>query len=156
MNTYYATLDSPLGELVIVTDGAQLTELKLDGAPPRDAVCDPKLLKPSLDELRAYLAGELTVFTLSWRQSGSPFQERVWKELTKIPYGETIGYAELARRAGNPRAFRAAGSANGRNRIAIVVPCHRVVNTGGAIGGYGGGIWRKQWLLDLEAKSRRR
>jgi len=82
--------------------------------------------------------------------SGTEFQESVWAELRRIPYGEVIPYAELARRVGRPKAFRAAAQANGANRISIIIPCHRVVNSGGRLGGYGGGLDRKRWLLKLE------
>ena len=81
---------------------------------------------------------------------GSAFQRRVWKGLLGIPYGTTLSYEDLARRVGVPRGQRAVGHANGLNRISIVIPCHRVVNKDGKLGGYGGGVWRKQWLLNLE------
>ena len=83
---------------------------------------------------------------------GSPFQERVWAALRRIPYGETRSYQDVAREVGDAAACRAVGTANGRNRIAIVLPCHRVVNQDGKLGGYGGGLWRKRWLLELERR----
>ncbi|MGE3821620.1 MAG: bifunctional transcriptional activator/DNA repair enzyme AdaA [Isosphaeraceae bacterium] len=101
-------------------------------------------------ELSAYFAGTLRAFSVPLHLDGTPFQSRVWNELIRIPYAETISYEELARRVGNPAASRAVGRANGLNRIAIVIPCHRVVNKGGALGGYGGGLRRKSFLLDLE------
>lgn len=110
-------------------------------------------LKQLADELRSYFAGGLREFTVPLVAPGTPFQERVWLELRRIPYGETISYAELARRVGNPKAQRAVGTANGLNRLCIVIPCHRVVNASGELGGYGGGLWRKRLLLDLERKS---
>jgi AraC family transcriptional regulator of adaptative response/methylated-DNA-[protein]-cysteine methyltransferase len=106
-----------------------------------------RLLK---EELASYFAGGLKKFSVPLIYPGSPFQERVWDELCRIPYGQTCSYEELARRAGSPAAQRAVGQANGLNRIAILIPCHRVVNKGGKLGGYGGGLWRKQFLLDLE------
>ena len=102
------------------------------------------------DELAAYFAGALREFTVPLAFPGTPFQERVWRGLLTIPYGQTLSYEELAERAGHPGAQRAVGSANGRNRIAIVIPCHRVINKSGKLGGYGGALWRKQALLDLE------
>lgn len=105
-------------------------------------------------ELAAYFAGHLKKFTVPLEYPGSPFQKKVWTELQRIPFGRTISYEELAERVGTPRAQRAAGSANGKNRIAIVIPCHRVVNKSGKLGGYGGGLWRKQRLLELEHTSR--
>jgi AraC family transcriptional regulator of adaptative response/methylated-DNA-[protein]-cysteine methyltransferase len=102
------------------------------------------------DELTRYFAGTLTRFQVPLCYPGTAFQEAVWKELLKIPYGETRSYEDLARAVGSPGAQRAVGRANGTNRIAIVIPCHRVVNKDGRLGGYGGGLWRKQFLLDLE------
>ncbi len=101
-------------------------------------------------ELASYFAGKLKKFSVPLLFPGSPFQQRVWAELCRIPYGKTCSYEELARRAGSPAAQRAVGRANGLNRIAILIPCHRVVNKDGKLGGYGGGLWRKQFLLDLE------
>ncbi|HEX6128456.1 MAG TPA: methylated-DNA--[protein]-cysteine S-methyltransferase [Candidatus Limnocylindria bacterium] len=111
---------------------------------------------PHLDALAAqleeYFAGERLAFELPLVVNGSPFQERVWAALRSIPTGETISYEELALRAGRPGAQRAAGTANGANRLAILIPCHRVVRKSGETGNYGGGRWRKAWLLDHEAR----
>lgn len=101
-------------------------------------------------ELKEYFAGNLKNFKVPLVYPGTDFQVKVWNELRKIPYGKTLSYIELAERAGYQGASRAAGTANGMNRIAIIIPCHRVVNKSGKLGGYGGGVWRKQWLLDLE------
>jgi AraC family transcriptional regulator, regulatory protein of adaptative response / methylated-DNA-[protein]-cysteine methyltransferase len=105
------------------------------------------ILQVQLDE---YFAGERRTFDIPLSYPGTPFQQNVWSALLKIPYGETCSYLTLAQRVGSPQAVRAVGQANGMNPIAIVIPCHRVVNTSGALGGYGGGLWRKQHLLDLE------
>jgi AraC family transcriptional regulator, regulatory protein of adaptative response / methylated-DNA-[protein]-cysteine methyltransferase len=104
-------------------------------------------------ELAEFFAGERQQFTVPLVYPGTPFQQAVWAELLRIPYGRTISYEELARRVGRPGAQRAVGMANGQNRIGIVIPCHRVVNKSGKLGGYGGGLWRKQFLLDLEGKT---
>jgi AraC family transcriptional regulator of adaptative response/methylated-DNA-[protein]-cysteine methyltransferase len=101
-------------------------------------------------ELAEYFAGARREFSVPLEYPGTEFQRRVWDELLQIPYGETRSYEQLARSVGNPRAVRAVGRANGLNRIAIVIPCHRVVNKSGQLGGYGGGLRRKEWLLDLE------
>jgi AraC family transcriptional regulator of adaptative response/methylated-DNA-[protein]-cysteine methyltransferase len=101
-------------------------------------------------ELDRYFAGTLKQFTVPLVFPGSPFQQKVWEQLLEIPYGETRSYEDVARAVGTPSAQRAVGTANGKNRIAIVIPCHRVVNKDGRLGGYGGGLWRKQFLLDLE------
>jgi AraC family transcriptional regulator, regulatory protein of adaptative response / methylated-DNA-[protein]-cysteine methyltransferase len=108
------------------------------------------ILRQVRGELASYFAGKLKKFTVPLEYPGSSFQKKVWNELLRIPYGKTMSYEKLAEQAGTPHAQRAAGSANGKNRIAIVIPCHRVVNKSGKLGGYGGGLWRKQRLLDIE------
>ena len=109
---------------------------------------------PHLDRLRAaldeYFAGRRPAFDLPLLAPGTPFQVRVWNELRRIPIGTTRSYGEIARRIGHPTAVRAVARANGANRIALLIPCHRVVETGGGLGGYGGGLWRKQRLIELE------
>jgi len=160
-------IDSPLGPLVAgaTEDGVCLLEfterrmleaqfatlrkrLRCAVVPGRN-----EHLRRLKEELAAYFAGTLRKFTVPLVYPGSPFQKCVWDELRRIPYGRTCSYEELARRAGSPAGQRAVGQANGLNRIAIVIPCHRVVNKGGKLGGYGGGLWRKQFLLDLEQGS---
>lgn len=106
-------------------------------------------------ELNAYFAGARQAFSVPLVYPGTPFQRRVWEELLTIPYGETRSYQEMAAAVGAPKAVRALGRANGMNRIAIVIPCHRVVNKNGALGGYGGGLRRKEFLLGLERRHRR-
>jgi AraC family transcriptional regulator of adaptative response/methylated-DNA-[protein]-cysteine methyltransferase len=108
------------------------------------------LLERLKAELSEYFAGTRREFTVPLVYPGTPFQVKVWDALRRIPYGETISYEKLAWAVGTPRGQRAVGHANGLNRIAIVIPCHRVVNKDGKLGGYGGGLWRKQLLLDLE------
>ena len=103
-------------------------------------------------EMEQYFAGSLRQFTVPLLYPGTPFQQRVWEQLLAIPYGETRSYEDVARATGDAKAVRAVGTANGKNRIAIVIPCHRVINKGGQLGGYGGGLRRKQFLLDLEQK----
>ena len=101
-------------------------------------------------EISEYFAGKRRDFDLPISEPGTPFQERVWTALRGIPYGETRSYADLAREIGDPAALRAVAQANGRNRIAILVPCHRVIGSDGGLGGYGGGVWRKKRLLEIE------
>jgi AraC family transcriptional regulator of adaptative response/methylated-DNA-[protein]-cysteine methyltransferase len=105
------------------------------------------------EELVAYFAGRLKTFRVPVVYPGTPFQEAVWGQLLRIPYGETCSYEDVAKAVGAEAACRAVGAANGRNRIVVVIPCHRVVNKGGKLGGYGGGLWRKQYLLDLERRA---
>jgi AraC family transcriptional regulator, regulatory protein of adaptative response / methylated-DNA-[protein]-cysteine methyltransferase len=108
-------------------------------------------LQRQLDE---YFGGARTQFDLPLHYPGTPFQRQVWSALLQIPYGSTCSYQDIARQVGHPRAVRAVGTANGMNRIAILIPCHRVVNSNGELGGYGGGLWRKRLLLDLESGQR--
>ena len=107
-------------------------------------------LRECAEQLADYFAGKRTCFDLPIAPRGTPFQERVWQEIARIPFGETLSYAQLAARAGAPGSARAAGAATGRNPLAIVVPCHRVVGTNGTLTGYAGGLARKETLLDLE------
>jgi methylated-DNA-[protein]-cysteine S-methyltransferase len=106
-------------------------------------------------QLQAYFAGELENFDLAVSPQGTPFQQKVWSELQRIPYGETLSYGELARRIGNPKACRAVGLANGSNPISIVIPCHRVIGSNGKLTGYGGGLPIKEKLLALEKRQLR-
>ena len=154
--TYFATTASPVGKLLLTGDGVSLTGLYWsDAVPPAGAAEDAGQFAAVLAELGAYFAGELTAFTVPVAPRGTPFQVRVWSALAAIPHGTTISYGEQARRLGVPKASRAVGAANARNPVSIVVPCHRVVGTSGALTGYGGGLERKKWLLDFEAQRSR-
>lgn len=158
-----AWLPSPLGPLLAAAgdDGLYLLSFA-DGDPAAQLAAAGRDLgrpvlpgpHPHLDTLRAeldaYFAGRLRAFTVPVAYPGTPFQRRVWDELLRIPYGETRSYRDVAAATGDARAVRAVGRANGTNRICVVIPCHRVVNTGGELGGYGGGLRRKQYLLNLE------
>jgi methylated-DNA-[protein]-cysteine S-methyltransferase len=148
--TYFHLLPSDLGQLLLTSDGQFLTGVHMDATPHADFVADKKVLDPAVTQLKAYLAGELKRFDLPIRQDGTAFQQRVWGELVHIPYGAKVSYQQVAERLRKPTAARAVGSANGRNQLAIIVPCHRVIAAGGGLGGYGGGLWRKEWLLKLE------
>ena len=150
----FSTLPTPIGELVLTADpDGALTRLHLPNHPPDTTGWerDDALLEPARRQLAEYFAGERTEFDLPLRPVGAPFQLRVWEALMTIPYGETASYGEIAREIGHPTAFRAVGAANGQNPIAIIVPCHRVIGSNGALTGYGGGLPAKRALLDLEA-----
>ncbi len=155
---YYSPFASPIGELLLVSNGEALTGLHLGpgGPDPRREGWerDDALLGAAREQLRAYFAGELLDFTVALALEGTRFQRRVWDELRRIPFGDAVSYAEVARRVGRPTGARAVGSANGRNPVAIIVPCHRVIAADGTLGGYGGGLGRKRWLLDHEAAVR--
>ncbi len=153
------TVDSPVGRLTLTSRDGHLTHLEMEDqahatpAPP-GSVRDDGEFTQVVSQLGEYFAGKRTSFDVPMALEGTDFQLRVWSQLRSIPYGETISYGELARRVGNPKASRAVGSANGRNPIAIFVPCHRVIAGDGSLGGYGGGLDRKAVLLDLERSGR--
>ena len=148
---YYQLLPSPIGELLLTSDGVALTGVYMEpheiGASWRR---DDAPLRPAIEQLLAYFAGERRDFDLTMSLPGTDFQRRVWEALRAIPFGTTISYGELARRVGQQSASRAVGAANGRNPISIVVPCHRVIGADGTMTGYGGGLDRKRWLLSHE------
>lgn len=149
--TYYTSIESPIGELLLTSDGERLTSIVMAPAVPApDWHADPDPLRAAMEQLEEYFARERTHFDVALAPAGTPFQLRVWSALSEIPYGETISYGELARRIDNPRAVRAVGRANGANPIPIVVPCHRVIAANGTLHGYGGGVDRKAKLLALE------
>jgi methylated-DNA-[protein]-cysteine S-methyltransferase len=155
---FYSVVKSPIGELVLTSDGEALTGLHMplrQGrplAPPQAGwKRDEKALREPREQLRQYFAGERRVFDLPLRMAGTPFQRMVWQGLLEIPFGATWSYAELARHVGRPGSSRAVGAANGRNPIGIVVPCHRVIGSDGTLTGYGGGVDRKEFLLEHEA-----
>jgi methylated-DNA-[protein]-cysteine S-methyltransferase len=155
----YTTIESPIGELLLLGDGRALRGLYMQqGRKPGSAPCcweqDPDAFTEVSDQLGEYFAGERTGFELALEPVGSPFQLQVWGALLEIEYGETLTYGELARRIGRPNAPRAVGAANGANPLSVVVPCHRLIGSDGTLTGYGGGIERKRLLLDLEARSR--
>jgi methylated-DNA-[protein]-cysteine S-methyltransferase len=157
--TFTGTVESPVGRLTLAARGGclvgvQMEEQRHATAPPPGSRRDDAGFDDVRTQLEEYFAGDRTAFEVELRLEGTEFQRQVWDALCSIPYGETISYGELARRVGNPKACRAVGLANGRNPVAIIVPCHRVIAADGTLGGYGGGLDRKSVLLDLEAAHR--
>jgi methylated-DNA-[protein]-cysteine S-methyltransferase len=159
----FCYVESPIGRLMLTTDGTALTGLymnlyrnkpsKLPGLGDdwiQNATIDP--LPAAARQLKEYFAGKRREFDLPLRMAGTEFQQRVWRELTKIPFGETRSYGQLAKRLNNPNGSRAVGLANGRNPIAVIVPCHRVIGADGSLTGFGGGLDRKEWLLTHEGQ----
>jgi len=150
-------VDSPIGDLTLVaTDGA-LSGVFMVGQrhrPPTQVfgLRDARPFPEVIDQLEMYFSGGRTTFDLELAAVGTPFQRSVWEALCRIPYGETASYGEVARSIGRPGASRAIGLANGSNPICIIVPCHRVVGSNGSLTGYGGGLERKRFLLDLEKR----
>lgn len=144
-----AFMRTPVGYLEVVASARGIRSLTF--LPFRVRIHQvPHPLKSCIAQLEEYFSGTRRVFELDYDLTGSAFQLKVWKELMNIPYGETITYHELARRIGNENAFRAAGGANSRNPIALIVPCHRVIGANGRLIGYRGGLKRKKWLLEHE------
>jgi methylated-DNA-[protein]-cysteine S-methyltransferase len=149
----WTRISSPIGELVLVGDDAGLRELRfgIDPRPPDPLWVESAIrFRRSIRQLEEYFRGERRRFAIPLAPSGTPFQKRVWDEVARIPYGTTIAYAELARRLGAAGAARAAGAANGRNPLPILVPCHRVLGSDGTLTGYAGGLDAKRRLLELE------
>lgn len=143
-------IDSPVGGLRLHASAGLLTAIDFDATPRGRRVADP-LLDRVEQQLGEYFAGERTTFDLPLAHDGTEFQQKVWGELTKIPFGETASYGEIAARLGyEPVISRAVGAANGANPIPIVVPCHRVIGSNGTLTGYAGGLERKRILLELE------
>ncbi|MGW6546774.1 methylated-DNA--[protein]-cysteine S-methyltransferase [Streptomyces massasporeus] len=151
----HSVTDSPYGPLTLVAEDGVLCGLYMTDQRHRPqqetfGTRDDTLFTETEEQLKAYFAGELKEFTVELRLTGTPFQRAVWEELRRIPYGETRTYGRLADTLGAPTASRAVGLANGRNPIGIIVPCHRVIGANGSLTGYGGGLERKQRLLDFE------
>jgi methylated-DNA-[protein]-cysteine S-methyltransferase len=158
---YYDTFDSPYGGMLLAASERGLSGVYFNRQkyhPKRGAgwqhAPDNAHLKKAKKQLAEYFAGKRRDFDLALDPAGSSFQKRVWKEIAGVPYGETISYGELARRAGFPEGARAAGAATGRNPIGIVVPCHRIVGANGKLTGYAGGLDKKRALLALESGER--
>ena len=174
--TYYTIIETPIGQVLLASDGEALTGLYTaehkggpqaisgfsDGSSSASrafsslptaswaAGDDIPVLQEAHRQLDAFFAGKLKDFDLPLKPTGTPFQRTVWDQLIRIPFGQTISYGELAKRIGQPTASRAVGLANGSNPISIVIPCHRVIGANGSLTGYGGGIDRKKWLLEHE------
>lgn len=141
--------EMPIGTICIEAENEKITGLYLDGEMDENE-CETELIREAHRQLSEYFKQERTEFDLPLQLHGTEFQKRVWKALQTIPYGETRSYGELAKMTGNPKACRAVGGANHRNRILIVVPCHRVIGADGSLVGFGGGLDAKAFLLELE------
>lgn len=155
--TLYTFLDSPIGPLLLAGDGERLARIGFPSGkgmvtPEEDWKRDDEAFVQARQQFGAYFAGTFERFDLALAPHGTPFQLSVWEALKDIPSGETISYGELARRIGRPLASRAVGAANGANPLPIVLPCHRVIGTSGALTGFGGGLPTKIWLLAHEKK----
>mgnify|MGYP000219804667 CR=1 FL=1 len=146
---------SPIGKICITADEGCIIELIFidEAAEVQDNYTDdelPDVIHQCVDELMEYFAGTRREFTVPINQAGTDFQQKVWKELYEIPFGKTLSYADLAKKLGDPKVIRAAAAANGKNKIAIIVPCHRIIGTDQSLVGYAWGKARKRWLLQHE------
>lgn len=150
MKYFTCTFNSPIGPMIATADDNALIALDFIDHPCVIETSAHPLLLQLEDELSEYFEGKRTSFTLPLNPEGTLFQKSVWKTLLKIPYGETISYASEANMLGNPKATRAVANANGKNPIPILIPCHRVIASNGGLGGYNGGINKKEFLLKLE------
>ena len=151
--------DSPIGKIKITVSGGFVNEIiflkTIEEAGVSSntlSIVDKKVLKECLKQLDEYFVGTRKIFKLPLKQHGTEFQQRVWNQLMQIPYGSTVSYMKLALDLGEVKAIRAAASANGKNNLSIIVPCHRVIGKDGSLTGYGGGLPRKRWLLEHENK----
>ena len=147
--TYY---QSPVGVMQINGTTDMITSISFEDALGEPTAAVPALLYECVQQFVEYFAGTRQTFTVPTAQTGTEFQQRVWGELAKISFGETFSYMDVALRLGDKNSIRAVGNANGKNKLNIIIPCHRVIGSNGKLVGYGGGLWRKQWLLEHEAK----
>lgn len=147
-----AFIQSPLGIAKIEGDenGIAVISVLSEGIVTKKV---PAVLKEAVDQLQEYFEGKRTEFTFKLNPQGTEFQQKVWQELLNIPFGKTTSYMDLSKKLGDVKAIRAVASANGKNPLWIVVPCHRVIGSDGSLTGYAGGLWRKKWLLEHESPS---
>ncbi len=144
-------IETPLGIASITGDENGVSKISITADKehiPSDKI--PDELKDVVTQLQDYFEGNRTDFNIDLNPSGTDFQKRVWRELSNIPFGKTVSYLDIAKRLGDPKCIRAAATANGKNPLWVVVPCHRVIGSDGSLTGYAGGLWRKKWLLDHE------
>ena len=147
---YKALYKSPIGIIEITANEHEIISLYFTDTEAETQHRHNPIIDLCVFELDAYFEGKIRRFTFPFSLNGTDFQKKVWSELLNIAYSETISYAELSKRINNPKAIRAVGTANGKNPLSIVVPCHRVIGSNGKLVGYSGGLWRKKWLLDHE------
>lgn len=150
MDTCY--IETPLGYAKIIGDQDGITSVSIVDTNEDTSESIPESLLDCVSQLKAYFNNKLKTFDLKLNPEGTDFQKKVWNQLSKIPYGKTISYLDLAKQLGDAKTIRAAASANGKNPLWIIVPCHRVIGTDGSLTGYAGGLHRKQWLLNHESE----
>jgi methylated-DNA-[protein]-cysteine S-methyltransferase len=148
----HAYCDSPLGRLKVSADTIGIVGVRfIDDTPETQPVATSNsMITDCIAQLNAYFSGKQQTFSLTLAAKGTEFQQKVWTNLRTVPYGSTASYLHIAKAVGNAKAVRAVGSANGKNPLAIIVPCHRIIGSNQKLTGYAGGLWRKQWLLHFE------
>jgi len=151
METYKAYYKSEIGLIEITGTEQEILSVDFVEDKPVDTIV-PECLKDCVRQIDEYFKGNRKEFTVELRLEGTDFQKKVWRELMTIPFGKTVSYRDIARGIGNVKAVRAVGNANGKNKIPIIIPCHRVIASDGSMGGFSSGIWRKEWLLKHERK----
>ena len=149
-NKFIKYLDSPIGLIEIVGNEFAVTELNFLDEKRKSDFSSNQIVDAAARQVREYLAGDRKEFSVPLDMGGTEFQKKVWQALLTIGYGQTVSYRYIAVAVGNSKAVRAVGAANGRNPVSIIVPCHRIIGSNGALTGYASGIWRKEWLLRLE------
>lgn len=151
MNKYITYLRSPIGQIKLTGDETSVNSILFvfDDTEMEEENLNAVLVQ-CRQELLEYFSGKRKEFSVPFRQAGTEFQQRVWDELLKIPYGKTVSYNFIAESLGDKKSIRAVGASNGKNQISIIVPCHRVIGSDGSLTGYAGGLWRKKWLLNHE------
>ena len=148
---YHSYIASPVGPIEISGDDDFVSTVTFVNEVKSDTELLPRVIRECKQQLEEYFAGTRKEFSLKLSQAGTDFQRQVWTELCNIPFGKTISYLQLAKNLGDAKSIRAVGTANGRNNLAIIVPCHRVIGSNGTLVGYAGGLDKKKWLLDFEA-----
>ena len=153
MKKYISYLKSPIGQIKITADDNAVNSILFVFD---DTEIEPEnsnnIIEKCKQQLKEYFTGKRKEFDVEIRQEGTEFQQKIWSELIKIPYGKTVSYNDIAKKVGGRNMMRAVGAANGKNQISIIVPCHRVIGSDGKLIGYAGGMWRKEWLLKHEDK----
>jgi methylated-DNA-[protein]-cysteine S-methyltransferase len=147
---FKSVLKTPVGNLLITTNEKELLAVEFAAGKKVDKIRKPEILRKTEKQLIEYFSGKRKKFDLKKKYSGTEFQIKVWKSLERIPYGKTVSYEHIAKKTGKPKASRAVGNANNKNKISIIIPCHRVIAKDGKLAGYGGGIDKKEYLLEFE------
>jgi methylated-DNA-[protein]-cysteine S-methyltransferase len=152
MNTFTSCLQSPLGPLSIISSSTHILEISFSPNTRQTGTYEalPSIHNSCIRQLEQYFSGNLKSFDLALRPSGTSFQQKVWHALMEIPHGCTISYQKLAHKLGDPKAVRAVAAANGKNKIPVIIPCHRVIGSDGSMVGFAGGLENKEWLLRHE------